>query len=45
MKKILLVEDDETNRDVGYDDFDTQPIELPRLLSKIQALLGPEARS
>ena len=24
----------------GCDDFDTKPIELPRLLSKIQALLG-----
>ena len=27
----------------GCDDFDTKPIELPRLLSKIQALLGPSA--
>ena len=27
----------------GCDDFDTKPIELPRLLSKIQALLGPGA--
>ena len=24
----------------GCDDFDTKPVELPRLLSKIQALLG-----
>jgi CheY-like chemotaxis protein len=30
---------------VGCDDFDTKPIELPRLLSKIQALLGRSARS
>ena len=29
----------------GCDDFDTKPIELPRLLSKIQALLGREART
>jgi CheY-like chemotaxis protein len=27
----------------GCDDFDTKPIELPRLLFKIQALLGPSA--
>ena len=27
----------------GCDDFDTKPIELPRLLSKIQALLAPGA--
>jgi len=29
----------------GCDDFDTKPIELPRLLAKIQALLGPGATS
>jgi CheY-like chemotaxis protein len=29
----------------GCDDFDTKPIELPRLLSKIQALLGPGTTS
>ena len=27
----------------GCDDFDTKPIELPRLLSKVQALLGQRA--
>jgi CheY-like chemotaxis protein len=27
----------------GCDDFDTKPVELPRLLSKIQALLGKES--
>jgi CheY-like chemotaxis protein len=27
----------------GCDDFDTKPVELPRLLSKIQALLGRQA--
>ena len=26
----------------GCDDFDTKPVELPRLLSKIQALLGKQ---
>ena len=29
----------------GCDDFDTKPVELPRLLSKILALLGQSARS
>jgi two-component system cell cycle response regulator DivK len=29
----------------GCDDFDTKPVELPRLLSKIQALLGPGTAS
>ena len=29
----------------GCDDFDTKPVELPRLLSKMQALLGPGAKS
>jgi CheY-like chemotaxis protein len=28
----------------GCDDFDTKPVELPRLLSKILALLGRSAR-
>ena len=27
----------------GCDDFDTKPVELPRLLSKMQALLGRQA--
>ncbi len=27
----------------GCDDFDTKPVELPRLLSKIQALLGGQS--
>lgn len=35
MAKILLVEDNELNRD----DFDTKPIELERLLVKIEGLL------
>jgi len=29
----------------GCDDFDTKPVELPRLLSKMQALLGPGGTS
>ena len=27
----------------GCDDFDTKPVEMPRLLSKIQALLGKQS--
>ncbi len=29
--------------EAGCDEYDTKPIELPRLLSKIEALLGPAA--
>ena len=29
----------------GCDDFDTKPVELPRLLAKIEALLGAETPS
>lgn len=31
--------DEQKARDCGCDDYDTKPVELPRLLSKIQALL------
>ena len=31
--------DREKARDAGCDDFDTKPVELPRLLSKIEGLL------
>jgi CheY-like chemotaxis protein len=33
--------DRETAMAAGCDDFDTKPIELPRLLQKIEALLNP----
>jgi len=35
-----MAEDEQRARDAGCDDFDTKPIELPRLLGKIEALLG-----
>jgi CheY-like chemotaxis protein len=34
-----LVEDREKAKAAGCDDFDTKPVELPRLLAKIQALV------
>jgi CheY-like chemotaxis protein len=35
-----MAEDAERALRVGCDDFDTKPVELPRLLSKIEALLA-----
>src|SRR6187397_549412 len=35
-----MAEDKEKALAAGCDDFDTKPVELPRLLAKIQALLG-----
>ena len=34
-----MADDEDRARKVGCDDFDTKPIELPRLLDKIEALL------
>lgn len=30
--------------EAGCDDYDTKPIEMPRLLAKVEALLGKQAR-
>ncbi len=35
--------DEEKAREAGCDDYDTKPVELPRLLGKIEALLGSPA--
>ena len=35
-----MAEDERKAREAGCDDFDTKPIELPRLLAKIESLLG-----
>ncbi|MHB8522179.1 MAG: response regulator [Limisphaerales bacterium] len=35
-----MASDEQKARDAGCDDFDTKPIELPRLLAKIEAWLG-----
>ena len=35
-----MADDADRARRVGCDDFDTKPVELPRLLSKIEALLA-----
>jgi CheY-like chemotaxis protein len=40
-----LVEDREKAKAAGCDDFDTKPVELPRLLEKINRLLGDKASS
>ena len=37
--------DREKALDAGCDDYDTKPVELPRLLGKIQALLGKNGPS
>jgi CheY-like chemotaxis protein len=34
-----MASDEQKAREAGCDDFDTKPIELPRLLAKIEALL------
>ncbi|MEP7132106.1 MAG: response regulator [Acidobacteriota bacterium] len=34
-----LADDEDRARKVGCDDYDTKPVEMPRLLSKIEALL------
>ena len=36
--------DEDAAREAGCDDFDTKPIELPRLLGKIRALVGSEVK-
>jgi DNA-binding response OmpR family regulator len=35
-----MAEDKDKSLAAGCDDFDTKPVELPRLLAKIQALLA-----
>jgi CheY-like chemotaxis protein len=37
--------DEQRAREAGCDDFDTKPVELPRLLEKIQAQLQRRAVS
>jgi CheY-like chemotaxis protein len=34
-----MATDEQKAREAGCDDFDTKPIELPRLLGKMEALL------
>jgi len=35
-----MAEDEQKAREAGCDDYDTKPVELPRLLEKIEALLA-----
>ncbi|HET6897207.1 MAG TPA: response regulator, partial [Vicinamibacteria bacterium] len=39
-----MASDREKALEAGCDDYDTKPIELPRLLGKIEALLGAGAK-
>lgn len=39
----VMANDRARGLEVGCEDFDTKPVELPRLLSKIETLLGREA--
>jgi len=36
-----MAEDESKAREAGCDDYDTKPVEMERLLGKIQKLLGP----
>lgn len=38
-----LAEDERTARAAGADDFDTKPVDLPRILGKVEALLKKPA--
>ena len=40
-----MPEDERKAREAGCDDYDTKPVELPRLLEKIEALLGSAGQS
>jgi two-component system cell cycle response regulator DivK len=40
-----MASDEQKAREAGCDDFDTKPIELPRLLGKIEALLQQKTGS
>ena len=40
-----MMDDREKALEAGCDDYDTKPIEFPRLLGKIEAFLGKEAAS
>lgn len=38
-----MATDEQRAKEAGCDDFDTKPVELPRLLEKIDALLAPRS--
>lgn len=40
-----MAEDEKRARESGCDDYDTKPVELPRLLGKIEALLSKSGKS
>jgi len=40
-----MPEDERKSREAGCNDYDTKPVELPRLLGKIEALLGKTSQA
>ena len=40
-----MAEDERKAREAGCDDYDTKPIELPRLLEKMESLLGKSSKA
>jgi two-component system, cell cycle response regulator DivK len=40
-----MPEDERKSREAGCDDYDTKPIDLPRLLEKMDALLGDSGKA
>src|ERR1017187_10821547 len=40
-----MPEDERKSREAGCNDYDTKPIELPRLLEKMDALLGDSSKA
>jgi len=40
-----MSEDERKAREAGCDDYDTKPVELPRLLEKIETLLGTAGKT
>jgi len=40
-----MPEDERKSRDAGCDEYDTKPIDLPRLLEKMESLLGKSGKA
>jgi len=42
---LAMASDERRARDAGCDDFDTKPVDLPRLLEKVERWLGERPRA